>query len=315
MKIIGSGVYNLDIILRRSYPEGFVLGRRNPFVDTVHSEEVGGTCGNVMCMLAHYGEEVYPQAQFDCSPQGQQIKSDLAHYGCHTDLVENIPTGGTAILECSHRLDKNTGEHKIAFRSYGPESRFMRRKQLRVKDEVPAFLESLTFVPDLYFFDDPEAGPRALAVALAAKGSMVYFESEGDKGNPDRRRKMLRGFEVSHIIKCSSSNVSAEDLQGYEQGRLLILTDAEKGVRFNLNGAGWVTLPAVPNDNVVDWEGAGDWTTATFIHQLSLHGVRQMADLTPELVTLCLNEAQKVASRSVSYIGSKGMIRESHVLS
>ena len=27
-----------------------------------------------------------------------------------------------------------------------------------------------------------------------------------------------------------------------------------------------------------------------------------------------LNEAQKVASRSVSYIGSKGMIRESHVL-
>jgi sugar/nucleoside kinase (ribokinase family) len=126
---------------------------------------------------------------------------------------------------------------------------------------------------------------------------------------------MLRGFEVSLIIKCSSSNVSAEDLQGYEQGRLLILTDAEKGVRFNLNGAGWVSLPAVPNDNVVDWEGAGDWTTATFIHQLSLHGVRQMADLTPELVTLCLNEAQKVASRSVSYIGSKGMIRESHVLS
>jgi hypothetical protein len=48
MKIIGSGVYNLDIILRRSYPDGFVLGRRNLFVDTIHSEEVGGTCGNVM---------------------------------------------------------------------------------------------------------------------------------------------------------------------------------------------------------------------------------------------------------------------------
>jgi sugar/nucleoside kinase (ribokinase family) len=264
-------------------------------------------------MLAHYGEEVYPQAQFDCSPQGQQIKADLERYGCDTRFVENIPTGGTAILECSHRLDKNTGEHKIAFRSYGPESRFIRRKQLRVKDEVPAFLEALAFVPDLYFFDSPEAGPRALAAALAAKGSLVYFESEGDRGNADNRRKMLRGFEVSHIIKCSSSNVSAEDLQGYEQGRLLILTDAEKGVRFNLNGAGWVSLPAVPNDNVVDWEGAGDWTTATFIHQLSLQGVRQMRDITPELVTRCLNEAQKVASRSVSYIGSKGMIRESHV--
>ena len=70
----------------------------------------------------------------------------------------------------------------------------------------------------------------------------------------------------------------------------------------------------MPNDNVVDWEGAGDWTTATFIHQLSLQGVHQMADLTPELVTHCLNEAQKVASRSVSYIGSKGMIRETATL-
>ena len=311
MKIIGSGVYNLDIILRRSYPEGFVLGRRNPFEDTVHSEEVGGTCGNVMCMLAHYGEEVYPQAQFDCSPQGQQIKSDLARYGCHTDLVENIPNGGTAILECSHRLDKNTGEHKIAFRSYGPESRFMRRKQLRVKDEVPAFLESLTFVPDLYFFDDPEAGPRALAAALAAKGSLVYFESEGDRGNADNRRKMLRGFEVSHIIKCSSSNVTAEQLKGYEQGRLLILTDGDKGVRFNLNNGGWITLPPIPNDNVQDWEGAGDWTTATFIHQLSLRGISRMDQLAADVVADCLNEAQKVASKSVSYIGSKGMIRSS----
>jgi hypothetical protein len=40
-----------------------------------------------------------------------------------------------------------------------------------------------------------------------------------------------------------------------------------------------------------------------------------MADVTPELVALCLNEAQKGASRSVSYIGSKGMIRENNVLS
>ena len=52
MKIIGSGIYNLDIILRRSYPEGFEIGRRNPFVDTIHSQEVGGTCGNVMCTAA-----------------------------------------------------------------------------------------------------------------------------------------------------------------------------------------------------------------------------------------------------------------------
>ena len=309
MKIIGSGVYNYDKIVQRSYPQGFVVGKNNPFVENLISEEVGGTCGNVMCMLAYYGEEVYPQAQFDLSEQGHQLKADLERYGCDTRYVENIPSGGTAMLDCTHKRDKATGAHTISFRAYGPASRFAKRKQLRERDEVPAFLEALTFVPDLYFFDAPEAGPRALAAAFAQQGALVYFESEGDRGNEANERKMRKGFEVSHIIKCSSSNVTAEQLKGYEQGRLLILTDGDKGVRFNLNNGGWITLPPIPNDNVQDWEGAGDWTTATFIHQLSLRGISRMDQLTADIVADCLNEAQKVASKSVSYIGSKGMIR------
>lgn len=309
MKIIGSGVYNYDTIVERSYPQGFVVGKKNPFVENVISAEVGGTCGNVMCMLAYHGEEVYPQAQFDLSEQGLQLKADLERYGCDTRYVENISSGGTAMLDCTHKRDKATGAHTISFRAYGPNSRFAKRKQLRERDEVPAFLEALTFVPDLYFFDAPEAGPRALAAAFAQKGALVYFESEGDRGNEANERKMRKGFEVSHIIKCSSSNVTAEQLKGYEQGRLLILTDGDKGVRFNLNNGGWITLPPIPNDNVQDWEGAGDWTTATFIHQLSLRGISRMDQLTADVVADCLNEAQKVASKSVSYIGSKGMIR------
>ena len=311
MKIIGSGVYNYDTIVERSYPQGFVVGKKNPFVENVISAEVGGTCGNVMCMLAYYGEEVYPQAQFDMSDQGYRLKADLERYGCDTRYVENIPSGGTAMLDCTHKRDKATGAHTISFRAHGPNSRFAKRKQLRERDEVPAFLEALTFVPDLYFFDAPEAGPRALAAAFAQKGALVYFESEGDRGNEANERKMRKGFEVSHIIKCSSSNVTAEQLKGYEQGRLLILTDGDKGVRFNLNNGGWITLPPIPNDNVQDWEGAGDWTTATFIHQLSLRGISRMDQLAADVVSDCLNEAQKVASKSVSYIGSKGMIRSS----
>jgi sugar/nucleoside kinase (ribokinase family) len=261
--------------------------------------------------LAYHGEEVYPQAQFDLSEQGHQLKADLERYGCDTRYVENIPSGGTAMLDCTHKRDKATGAHTISFRAHGPNSRFAKRKQLRERDEVPAFLEALTFVPDLYFFDAPEAGPRALAAAFAQQGALVYFESEGDRGNEANERKMRKGFEVSHIIKCSSSNVTAEQLKGYEQGRLLILTDGDKGVRFNLNNGGWITLPPIPNDNVQDWEGAGDWTTATFIHQLSLRGISRMDQLTADVVADCLNEAQKVASKSVSYIGSKGMIRSS----
>ena len=120
MKIIGSGVYNYDTIVERSYPQGFVVGKKNPFVENLISAEVGGTCGNVMCMLAYHGEEVYPQAQFDLSEQGHQLKADLERYGCDTRYVENIPCGGTAMLDCTHKRDKTTGAHTISFRAHGP---------------------------------------------------------------------------------------------------------------------------------------------------------------------------------------------------
>ena len=59
--IIGSGQYNYDIIKVREYPDGFITGKRNPYNETIIAEEVGGTCGNVMCMLAHLGWDGMPQ--------------------------------------------------------------------------------------------------------------------------------------------------------------------------------------------------------------------------------------------------------------
>ena len=47
--VIGTGIFNLDIIVKRDYPEWPQL---RPFTDNVVMEEVGRTCGNVMCMLS-----------------------------------------------------------------------------------------------------------------------------------------------------------------------------------------------------------------------------------------------------------------------
>lgn len=51
--VIGTGIFNLDIIVGRDYPEWPQL---RPFTDNVVLEEVGGTCGNVMCMLGTVGK-------------------------------------------------------------------------------------------------------------------------------------------------------------------------------------------------------------------------------------------------------------------
>ena len=68
-------------------------------------------------------------------------------------------------------------------------------------------------------------------------------------------------------------------------------------------------LPPVANDNVVDWEGAGDWTTSAFLNALAEADSLRLSDMTEDVVRTALEKAQETASKSVSYMGSKGMIR------
>ena len=299
-----SGNFALDTIVTRDYPNGFVVGRSNKFTETIVTETVGNTCGNVACMLAYLGVQTFPIAHLDLSEQGMQIKSDLKRYGADVRFVENSESGGTTLLRCTHKRDKTTGEHTVSFRATSPGSRFPKRRFLRVRDEAPAFMESLDFTPDVFFFDAAEAGLRYLAGELRKRGTLVYFEPESDA----EKNKFLKAIEVSNIIKFSHEKVGDISFTAEYKDKLFIRTMGADGLEFNLCRQGWVKVASVPNENVVDWEGAGDWTTSQFIACLCERDILSISQMTTDSVRECLEIACKTASRSVSYMGSKGMI-------
>ncbi len=299
-----SGNFALDTIVTRDYPNGFVVGKTNKFTETVVAESVGNTCGNVAAILPYLGVQSFPVAHFDLSEQGLQIKDDLQRYGADVRFVQNSANGGTTLLRCTHKRDKMTGEHTTSFRATSPGSRFPRRRFLRVRDEAPAFIEKLDFTPDVFFFDAAEAGLRYLAGELRNKGTLVYFEPESDVD----KAKFLKAIEVSDIVKFSHEKVSDLDFVAQNTDKLFIRTMGAAGLEFNLCGQGWVKVATVPNENVVDWEGAGDWTTSQFIAFLCEKEMLSVAQMTVESVRGCLEIACRTASRSVSYMGSKGMI-------
>lgn len=299
-----SGNFAFDTIVTRDYPNGFVIGKANKFTETVVVESVGNTCGNVAAILPYLGVQSFPVAHFDKSEQGLQIKEDLQRYGADVRFVQNSANGGTTLLRCTHKRDKMTGEHTVSFRATSPGSRFPRRRFLRVRDEAPAFVEKLDFVPDIFFFDAAEAGLRYLAAKLRNKGTLVYFEPESDAD----KAKFLRAVAVSDIVKFSHEKVGDLDFVAQNTDKLFIRTMGAEGLEFNLCGQGWVKIAPVPNDNVVDWEGAGDWTTSQFIACLCEKDMLSVAQMTAETVRSCLEIACRTASRSVSYMGSKGMI-------
>jgi sugar/nucleoside kinase (ribokinase family) len=300
--ILGTGIFNLDIISVREYPQGYQHNRI--FTENLVKEEAGGTCGNIMCMLAYMGWQTYPLTKLDNSEEGLKMTESLKGFGCDCRFVTNTEDGGTTILTIKHGLDEDGNKMTRVMHGSPGGSRFPRRRFLRLRDQAPKFLEKLDFVPDVFFFDDPAAGHRYLAKELKAKGSLVYFEPERIPEKP-----MLKSVEVSDVVKFSVENVQDVSFTDGFKDKLFIQTLGAEGLRFNLKGQGWVNLPPVENDNVADWDGAGDWTTSAFLDALSKADALSIEKMTVEIVKDALEKAQAVASKSVSYIGSKGMIQ------
>lgn len=118
----------------------------------------------------------------------------------------------------------------------------------------------------------------------------------------------MKAVEISDIVKFSHEKVSDISFTTQYTDKLFIRTLGADGLEFNLCGKGWTKVASVPNENVVDWEGAGDWTTSQFIACLCERDILSIKQMTVEVIRECLEIACETASRSVSYLGSKGMI-------
>ena len=200
---MGTGNYSFDVITQREYSDGFVVGKRNRFEERILTMEIGNTCGNVMTMLPYLGVKTFPVAKFDMSPQGYQMKRDMKGYGADVRFVSNSLDGGTTILRCVHKLDKDgkpTMGHKgsTAGKPWnGPSARPSRKYLSSKGGEVDALMKSMDFTPDVFFFDVAQAGHRILAERLHEKGTLVYFECDSDGHrieNEKSRQAAYRAF-------------------------------------------------------------------------------------------------------------------------
>ena len=298
--IIGSGQYNWDMINLREYPYGF--GKKKNHVDKTLTEEVGGTCANVLCMLAHLGWTALPQVKLTEREEGRKLAESLRSFGCDTRYVSFVPNSTFCGMECNHKKDLLSGEHKLTIRAFGLDgSRYFTVKHLRARDEVPAFLENLSEVPDVYFFDHYEAGPRSIARELKNRGTLIYFECENNR----EWNKVVKSVEVADIVKFSDENVPDTSFADEYNDKLFIQTQGSKGLQFKLRNGDWIHVNPLQITDVVDWEGCGDTITAVFLYELGKIGFPKVADLTESQVMSALTTATEKAARCTQYYGSK----------
>lgn len=318
---MGTGNYSFDVITKREYPDGFVVGKRNKFEERILKMEIGNTCGNVMTMLPYLGVKTFPVAKFDVSPQGYQMKRDLKAYGADVRYVSNTLDGATTILRCVHKLDElgnPSMSHKgsSAGKPWTGISARPARKYLTTKNgEVDALVDTMGFTPDVFFFDVAQAGHRTLAEKLHEKGTLVYFEcdSDGHRIEDEKRRQtayraFLKCVDASDVIKMSGEYIQDLSFADDYNDKLFVQTLGADGLRFKLRGGEWIKIAPIVNPDYKDYEGAGDWTSTTLIAALCSRDMLKVKDMTEQSVQEVLTMAQQMASYSVGFIGSKGLI-------
>ena len=289
--ILGAGLISLDVLIRD--------GERFPV-----SYYVGGTCGNVMMILAHMGWDAYPIARLDGTKDTTRLLADMNRNGVHTDYV-STSDGKTPVIVQRNFINKDgVPTHRFESRN-GHGHFYLDFKPLTMK-QADAVIERIDFIPRVFFFDRVAPAILKLATVFKGKGSVIFFEPSSRGGNVDLFNKCVA---VADIVKFSDQRI--KDFHQFDgmADKLFIQTQGAKGLSYRLN-SDWIHLEPVLNDHVVDTAGAGDWTAAALINELYKGKENQeIFNFTPAALKAALNTAQRVGAQSCSYEGARGMMQ------
>jgi sugar/nucleoside kinase (ribokinase family) len=293
--VVGTGLVALDVVVSDERP-----GDKRTYA--------GGTCGNVLSILAYLGWQAYPVSRLKSDAAGKRVVQDFGRWGVQLDFLRSRPVVDTPII--NHKIYRGpAGEprHRFTFTcldcgSWLPGYRPIVRA---TAVEVAAKLQT---PPQVYFMDRVSPGAIALAKLCAARGAIIVFEPSG-MGEP---RLFRQALALTHILKYSNERMN--ELSGLPKadGPLVqIETMGPEGLRYrtNLPGRGatdWTVAPARAARAVTDTAGAGDWCTAGIIHALGQQGLGGLVSEGTGTLGRAMDFGQALAAWNCEFEGARG---------
>jgi fructokinase len=296
----------VDLILRPATNEPTCVGVGFVAADIVEGSctefvTAGGSCGNIMAILAWLGWKSFPVARMGHDWGARVIRKDFEAIGVQDEFLSHERSIQTPIVIQRFVEDakgKRTHRFSLACPECGGWLPRYRASTLPQADEV---IES-SVIPKTLYMD--RVSPAALRVATWAKemGALVLFEpsSIGDE------RQFQRAVDLCHVLKFSSDRLGhVRDLRQAQNPKVIIETRAEEGLRFRWRGH-WSDLPAFHVPQFLDGAGAGDWCSAGFIHHLGTNGARIFDILQKPRLFAALRFGQALAAVNCGFEGARG---------
>ena len=291
-KVFGAGLIALDVI----------VGPETPM-----RSWTGGTCGNVLSVLAWLGWDAYPIARMNGDAASESVRADMASWGVHLDWATCAPAIDTPIIVQEIRRGPH-GRPGHRFRWSCPHCGkwlppFKAITINTVEKIRPALADASVF-----FLDRLSRATLILAAEASARGALVVFEPSGKA----TQKLMSEAIALAHVVKYADNRLAG--IRGVmEEGSATLLevrTSGKQGLKYRHRlGRGvsdWMHLAAIPAPRLADTCGSGDWCTAGLIAKVAAGGRKGLCRAGARGVRAALRYGQTLAAWNCGFEGARG---------
>jgi sugar/nucleoside kinase (ribokinase family) len=294
---IGTGLLALDVIVNG-----------NP--QTPPKYFAGGSCGNVLTILAFLGWDSFPIARLADNNASKEVISDLKKWNVNTGLITRKEDGSTPII--IHRILKDKeGKPKHRFEFRDPDTGAWLP---RYKPVLSAGVQEITKShpkATVYYFDRANRASIDMAKVNRENGALIFFEPSSN----NEPRLFREAMQVCHIVKFSHERVSNyHELYPESQAILEIETLGKDGLNYRFSktkkNAGWKKLKSfiIKEEDLVDAAGAGDWCSAGIIDLLGKNGAKTLLKAKNSEIEYALKYGQALGALNCCYNGARGLM-------
>jgi len=291
---VGSGLIALDIIIDGWESESPILS-------------AGGSCGNVMTILAYLGWHAYPIARIGNDLAANVLTADLSRFGVHIDFLQREKSGHTPIV--IETIPVGTSISRTHFFSFTcPHCGAPLPRHRAILESSVQHVVSRLPQPSIFYFDRISRAAIEIAKTYSARGAVIIFEPSNIRSG----KLFQECIQVAHIVKYSHERIdNSPGSLGTKCPLLQIETLGSYGLRFCLNSeidhsSDWQYLETYSVASLKDEAGSGDWCTAGVIHVLGQEGVKRLAEASKEDVLGALSFGQALAALNCRFEGARG---------
>ena len=292
--IFGTGLIALDMVI-------------GPDPETPIRGWAGGTCGNVLSILAWLGWDAYPIARMNGDAASERVRADMERWGVHLDWTTCAPTTDTPIIVQEIRRGQDgRPEHRFSWScpNCGKWLPPFKAVTVKVVENIRPALADVS----VFFLDRLSRATLTLAAEASARGAVVVFEPSGRAAD----KLMGEAIALAHIVKYADDRLAG--IPGVMEGGSAVLVEVrtlgERGLRYRHRlGHGisnWMYLQAVPAPRLADTCGSGDWCTAGLIAKAAAGGQKGLRRVGARGVRAALRYGQTLAAWNCGFEGARG---------